>query len=238
MTIHLLLPSCRRTQVGIYAAVHPSLMPYHPCSGGSNTGAQNQSTRFSFKHFNHLTIIIIDPETRKAGEAYSQIFDRQISPCLSYLCTIFQSVQTVRTIILRILENTFLKHMIFYHSKKHRPHQVLQNAALLETAAACPLLLNVIQYPKAIKTKMTCAFLHASWCAAVICSIKSSQEQPSFQKKDCRHLRDPQWCHFIPERNGRPFCHRARRHFLIDLEKKACKYTILSNIYNTLLYNN
>lgn len=164
MTLHLLLPSCR-TQVGIYAAVHPSLMPYHPCSGGSNTGAQNQSTRFSFKHFNHhyhLTIII-DPETRKAGEAYSQIFDRQISPCLSYLCTIFQSVQTVRTIILRILEY-FFETYDFLPFKKTQASLLLQNAALLETAAACPLLLNVIQYPKAIKTKMTCAFLHASWC--------------------------------------------------------------------------
>ena len=167
MTLHLLLPSCRRTQVGIYAAVHPSLMPYHPCSGGSNTGAQNQSTRFSFKHFNHhyhLTIII-DPETRKAGEAYSQIFDRQISPCLSYFLMYYIPIG-------RQLGQLFFKnpmHCFSFETYDFLPFKktyasLLQNAALLETAAACPLLLNVIQYPKAIKTKMTCAFLHASWC--------------------------------------------------------------------------
>ena len=68
-------------------------------------------------------------------------------------------------------------HCFFFETYDFLPFKktyasLLQNAALLETAAACPLLLNVIQYPKAIKTKMTCAFLHASWCAAVICSIK------------------------------------------------------------------
>ena len=164
MTLHWLLPSCR-TQVGIYAAVHPSLMPYHPCSGGSNTGAQNQSTRFSFKHFNHhyhLTIII-DPETRKAGEAYSQIFDRQISPFPTYVLYSNRSRQLGQLFFKNPMHCFFFETYDFLPFKKTYA-SLLQNAALLETAAACPLLLNVIQYPKAIKTKMTCAFLHASWC--------------------------------------------------------------------------
>ena len=65
MTLHLLLPSVRSSPPPFARALV------------AQTPGLKIKARVSFKHFNHhLTIIIIDPESK--GEAYILILDRYV----------------------------------------------------------------------------------------------------------------------------------------------------------------